>query len=332
LFEDKYKSLNYSEWYKNECLLRTLYEHSHNIFNSYENKEFTDPRDDSIEAELIRSFNSFLESCNGFTIKKQKSIETIKIRNLDVQILTYLYNGNIRGEPPSTITSFTEYEKRFRHDFELYCNYTLSVIEVFEIVSSSTKEINRTELQDDYNAFVRIMREYGIVEYHQFREHFDIYTESSEKNTLRDYRRDDLSEMSKIVEMGIESLINSIPTYIQKNVSKLYTRKDLTTGPNQSKFYDYFIRKNNVRLNSHGFIRLSNKEIVLESKNVNQLKKYFQCTEENKENAISVFYLNIEQEFKLEKSQIISIDSPETLKDSLILFYKELAKYINNGE
>lgn len=80
-------------------------------------------------------------------------------------------------------------------------------------------------------------------------------------------------------------------------------------------------------MNSHGFIRLSNKEIVLESRNVNHLKKYFQQIEENKENSISVFYLNTEQKFKLEKSQIIITDSPETLKDSLIFFAKIIKIY-----
>jgi hypothetical protein len=71
---------------------------------------------------------------------------------------------------------------------------------------------------------------------------------------------------------------------------------------------------------------------VLESKNRNELKKYFQCTEKNEEDGIYVFYVNIKQEFKLEKFYIIGTDSPGILKDSLIAFYNELAEYINDVE
>lgn len=330
LFEDRYKSLHYSEWYKNEYLLRTLYEHSHNIFNSYENKEFIDPRDDSIEAELIRDFNSYLDSCGGFTLKQ--NIETTKIRNLDIQISIYSYNGSIRGEPPLTITSFTEYEKRFRHDFERYCNYLLSIIEAFEKVSYSNKEIKRLELQEDYNKFVREIRDHNITEYRQFQEHYKIYTESGKENTLRKYRRDNLSEMSKDIEMGIESLINSLPTYIEKNVSKLYQRKDSITGTNHSRFYNYLINMHNIHLTSHGFIQLLDKEIVLESKNRKELKKYFQCVEKSRKDGIYVFYLNVEQEFKLVNFDIIETDSPDILKDSLITFYNELTEQIQDFE
>lgn len=273
LFEDKYKSLNYSEWYKNECLLRTLYEHSHNIFNSYQNNEFTDPRDDSIEAELIRDFNSFLDSCGGFTFKQR--IETIKIRNLDVQVSMYSYNGSIREEPPLTITSFTEYEKRFIHDFERYCNYALSIVEAFEKVSHNSKEIDREKLKENYNLFARKMREYGIVEYNQFIEHSKIYAEPSERNTLRKYRRDDLSEMSNNIEMGIEALINSLPMSIEKNVSKLCPRNDLIIGRQHSKFYEHLIKTRSTRLNSHGCIKILDKEIILENKNVDVLKNIF---------------------------------------------------------
>lgn len=330
LFEERYKSLNYSEWYKNECLLRALYEHSHNIFNSYENKEFIDPKDDSIESELIRDFNSFLDSCGGFTLKQ--NIETKKIRNLNVQILMYSYNGSIKGEPPLTINSFTEYEKRFRHNFERYCGYVLAIIETFEKVSHSNKEVNRAELQENYNKFMRKIREHNITEYYQFQEHYKIYVESGEENTLRKYRRDNLSDMSKNIEIGIESLMNSLPTHIEKNVSKLYQKTDLITGKNQSKFYNYLIDTHNIRLTSQGLIQLSDKEIVLESKNMNELKKYFQCTGKNEEDGIYVFYVNIKQEFKLEKCYIIETGSPEILKGSLITFYNELAEYINDIE
>lgn len=330
LFEDKYKSLNFSKWYQNECLLRALYDHSHNIFKSYQNSEFTDPRDDSIEAELIRDFNSFFDSCGGFTFKQ--NVETIKIRNLDIQISTYSYNGSIRGEPPLTITSFTEYEKRFRHDFERYCDYALSIIEVFEEISHSNKEVNRVELREDCNLFVRKMREHGIIEYNQFIEHSKIYAESSERNTLRKYRRDDLSEMSKNIEIGIEALINSLPMSIEKNVSKLYPKNDLIIGKQHSKFYAHLIRTHNIRLNSHGCIKILNKEVILENKNVDVAKKYFQCMEKCTENGIYIFYLNVEEEFKLEKSQIISTDSPDILKNSLASSCNELIEYINSFE
>lgn len=52
------------------------------------------------------------------------------------------------------------------------------------------------------------------------------------------------------------------------------------------------------------------------------------CTE----NGIYIFYLNVKEEFKLEKSQIISTDSPDILKDSLASFCNELIEYIKGVE
>ena len=82
---------------------------------------FEDLKDDSVDSQMTRDFNGFLESLGALRMEKET---TIQLRGINVPIRTYWYSGDIPTEPPMHLSEATEFEKRYIYNFELFLKYS----------------------------------------------------------------------------------------------------------------------------------------------------------------------------------------------------------------
>ncbi|MCO5384286.1 MAG: KAP family NTPase [Methanosarcina barkeri] len=338
LFEEKYMSPSHSKWGENEELIREIYNHSYKIFTSYSQTEFKDPGGDSLKSELIRDFNSLLERCGAFSTLQEESIE---IKNLPIKIVTYKYEGSIPEEPPSRLSSFTEYEKRFWYFFELYCDYLISVINAFE-VTSGHKELNKEFCLTEPNIITQQVRKLGISEFNEFNQYYKVYMEGVTRKNLEKYRRDDMETMNKNIENAITVLFNTqIPRALVKGIKEKYNNYNLDTRTQSSKFLRQYNQKSNTEpnyrsflqeLNNFSFILLpKDKELLIGIDRKGVVKNFFSLEDDgNPENKISVFEIYTNKELPRTQMKFIKIDSPTNLKETIAKFLENIKEYMNN--
>lgn len=338
LFEEKYMSPSHSKWSENEELIREIYNHSYQIFTSYPQTEFKDPSDDSLKSEIIRDFNSLLERCGAFSTLDETSI---KVGKLPINIVRYKYEGSIPEEPPSHLSSFTEYEKRFLYFFELYCDYLISIINAFE-VTSGQEELNREHYFQEPNIITQKARRLGIAEFNEFNQYYTLYKYGKTNNSLDKCRRDDIEIMNKNIENAIKILFDTqIPHALVRGIKERYKKYNIETRTQSSKFLKHYNQKSNKNigypacinnLDSFSFIGLpKDKEILIGIDRKDIVRKLVNFQNENQyENKIYIFEINTNNEPSICYTTFIETDSPADLKDTMVKFLENIKEYIND--
>ncbi|MHC1757066.1 MAG: ATP-binding protein [Methanosarcina sp.] len=334
LFEEKYMSTNPLKWSENELLQREIYNHAYKIYNSHLLTEFEDPYDDSLKSELIRDFNSLLERCGAFSTLPPQPINN---GNYTKYVKKYKYEGSIPKEPPISLSYFTEYEKRFMNSFERYCNYVISLINAFEVMSNQ-EELDEKLCFKQLNLIPRRIRKFSITEFNEFPQYLKIYNNGIEKNNLEMYHREEIEKMTTNMKLAIEALFTKIPKSLVYILQKEY---DLGNKMYNSKFVKYLYGELNKdpiynsiiqELNNFSYIELPNDmEIFIGIDKKNMLKNFIDPANDRfNENEILIAEINLNNGLFSKNLKIIETDSPKNLKETLANFLENIKEYMNN--
>lgn len=337
LFEEKYMSLNPLKWSENEELQREIYKHAHRIYESLPQTEFVDPEDNLLKSKLIRDFNSFLARCGAF---KASQSNNKNVYGSGVNVEKYIYEGSIPKEPPSSLSSFTEYEQKFMKLFKRYCEYFISILNSFEVMSDNEEVDLETFFKEPRN-IIRKLRKYGISEFNGFDEHFKVFEEGIKNDSIMTQDREKIEKMTINVKNAIDVLFAKIPNALVYKINDEYKEYGLNNSNHVSKYLAYLYKnfgkdsKYNSKiqqLNTFSFIAFpKDKEIFIGIDKKSLLKNLISRKDDgNHESEILIIEINTDNEIPIEVSNNIETDSPRNLKETLIDFLESIKEYVNS--
>jgi Cdc6-like AAA superfamily ATPase len=337
LFEEKYMFRNPLKWSENEKLQREIYKHADKIYNSHQLTEFEDPEDDSLKSELIKEFNSLLVRYGAFSTLQPRSKD---MRGSTKIIAKYKYEGSIPTEPPSSLSSFTEYETKFMRIFKRYCSYVISIINAFEVMRD-LEELDEKLFFTDPSIIPKKIRNFGISEFNDFSNYLKLYNSGIEKNSLERYNREELEKMTENVRIAIKALFTKIPNALVNEIRNEYKEQNLNNSMQSSKFLKDLYQKLNedpiydsiiqqlFKFSSIAFP--CDKEIFIGIDEKNVLKNFISPENNgNYENEILIIEIDISDESWRGNLKIIEIDSPRNLKETIINFLQIVKVYMSN--
>lgn len=336
LFEERYMSRNPLKWSENEILQREIYKHAYKVYNSNPLTEFEDLDDDSLESDLIKDFNSLLMRCGAFSTLQPKYKD---MRGLTRSIARYKYEGSIPEEPPSRLSYLTAYEKRFIKIFLWYCHYVISLISAFEVVSNQEK-LDKELCFEQPDIIPQRMRKFGVTEFNEFSQYLKVYNDGVEKNNLEAYNREELEEMTTNLKLAIEVLVSKIPNSSVNIIKKEYKEYNLNSSKQTSKFLKYLYENLNQdpmynsiiqELHNFSFLALPNDKEIFIGIDKKDVVKNFINPNKNGTHESDILILEIDlNDFSKKCFRTIKTNSPEGLSKTLVSFFEDIHKYMNN--
>lgn len=222
LFEEQYMSLNQTKWFENESMLREIFEHAHMIDSSYSGELFTDPTEGYTSSEMIRDFNGLLYKIDAFNIQTETPQP---IKGVQVTTRTYQYTGGIPSNVPNQLDKRMEYEEKFIQEFERYCDFIISLNDVFIEITSKVK-LSRNDLFNTPDNYVNQINNWGFDALSQFNDKLPLYKNISNP-TLYVHRREEINEKSIQIENHTNTLLNNLPTIVANMLIGLYPQPNL---------------------------------------------------------------------------------------------------------
>lgn len=332
LFEEKYMSLRYTNWHKNEILFRTLHEHANTIFSSYSMNTFRDPEGPSIEDELIRIFNRLLERLGAFKITKE---DQKNIKGLNTQIRQYQYFGNIPRDPPDHLDTKTEFELRFINIYEKYAKFIHALINVKRKIEGKN-EIIEIEFFKDPIKFVTELNEWGFNFANTLSPYLLIYQKLKNEKPPYEYKLEFIESNSNKIENQNLTFGKNFRNTLTQCITRLYKEMNLQSSSlrgNVNLFKEpveqireaFFNINHNVIFNQ----KLTRQILIVENQ-VKNLKKFKNVIENNFQTHRIISIVDTKtRATNINGHYIISIEAPEKLEGSTTNFFKDMATFLS---
>jgi len=332
LFEDKYMSLEHSKWKENEELLRAVFKHAENIYNSFSGTLFSDPDGEETKYELIRAFNNLLYRYGAFSIKQGNPKN---IRGIEVQIRTYTYLGHIPTTPPDSLQDLTEYERRFVESFENWVHYLLALYNAFKQAKGENK-ITDEEFFKNPDTVLNALSswEYDIS---VFKNYLKIYNDIKESESSENlYKREQVEKFNTEIQSYLNKLKNYhlhntiIPNQISQlysnlSVQKLQENSELFSGP-ASKIREDLLKFNPTVV----FSEKSNRQILFIYDNLEEIERIGNALKDNIWTHRIVMITPTKIDKEIEGLHVVCVDNPQKFQEDLIRLYKELKKFLSS--
>jgi len=335
IFEEKYISVRFKEWKENEMLLRQLFEHAHYVFNLSPNATIDDLADETINAEIIRVFNSLLHRLGAFKITKE---EKKMIRGFQTPIRTYQYLGEIPKEPPDKLDELTEFEQRYIQVFENYRDFLLPLF-------NAKRKIRSEELIDS-NAFTlapdNYSQELKSWNYHAStinKENLEIYNTLTNRKPPFEYRRENLEAKTNQIIGQYDTTFKNFNNTLAQGIVKTYSGyglrvlllqndKRLLSG-DLGDLKRKFVNANPIMISNSDYTRQ-----ILITHNQQELIEEFKDFIDEKSDQFKIISILKEnsKKFKIHGASIISFESPVHLNASMIELFDLLPQFFEKSE
>ena len=338
LFEKNYLQ---SEFIQNEVLLKELFEYASLIYSSYPGDIFEDPPDElnssemkRISSKMIRDFNTLLVSLKAFNLQGTPKEEK---RGVNVSISKYQYIGNIPIEQCGEIL------ERYEHGYE----YKNMFVKKFEIIGDYILELNNAHINSRHHnktevsksifrkhpiTYLRNIDKWGFTVSNLFLKHFKIYNDIMDQK--RDmYIKEDIEEMTVSIEKQTNTLLTNLPKIVGHMLMSLHKNLDpqFQLFQEETSLFNIFLDPIHNPLiitfrhkPSHQIL-LINDNIDLIQQNKNEIKKNYET------HRIFCFTdSSIDTTIKDKEAGLhfINVESPEKLRESIIVSFKDIKKFL----
>jgi len=329
LFESKYINPNPSKWLENESILRKLFEHAHNIYSSYSGYQITDPDKDRVEDEAIRYFNEFLYRHGAFNVQNETSVN---IRGVAVPIRTYQYMGTIPSEIPDKIDELAEFEKRFINNFENYAKYILALINAFRIAQKQ-EELTEGQFWREPVKYVQQIKNWGFDTLSQFNANYPVYLNLVSRKPPYPYKREDIENRTKQIENHTNTMLQNLPNITSRMLVSLNAHMNLQIQHLQQNNSLFSGSANQIRNALNNFNPLvifkpdlSRQIIII----YNQLSAVLSVKSKIKDNSKThrIVCFSPKKERSSEGLHILYTKDPESLKEELVVLFKDLNEFL----
>lgn len=335
IFEEKYISARFNEWKENEMLLRQLFKHAHYVFNLSPNQPVNDPSGETINAEIIRDFNSLLHRLGAFRILKE---EKKTIRGFQTPIRDFQYIGKIPKEPPDKLDQLTEFEQRYSEVFENFYNFLLPLY-------NAKRKIKGVELievdifKSSPYKFSQELGEWGYTPSLINEENFVIYNTLKNDKPPFKFRRENLEAKTNQILGQYDALFNNFHTTLSQSILKIYlgyNLKNIQLQRDKKIFAGTLEELRRQFVNFNPYVISNNdysRQILITHNHIEEIEKFKEIIEENSEQykIISIIKEN-KRKIKIRGLSIITFESAESLNNSLIELFDILPKFLETPE
>jgi len=330
IFEEKYLLRIPSRWHENENILRNLFIHVDTILCNYSGYQFGDSPQDSTLASATRDLDSFLFRFGALNIISETPQN---IRGLSVPIRTYQYLGVIPSDPPLRLDELSEIEKRFKVEFEKYCEYIISINNIL-LNRLKQSELRFEDFLSNRNVYLSKINSWGVDVTSQFNSNFPIYNNLTSTRPPSLYKREDIEARTKQLSSHINGLLSVIYVILAQIIRENYSSLNLQVqqfrqNPNLFSGSAAQIR-NALQSNGHFVVFKSDysRQIVVVQNQVSVLKDIKKIIEDNAEtHALAVIVTAVEN-LGIKGVFQVESETSEKLFNSAKLFLDYLDKFL----
>jgi Cdc6-like AAA superfamily ATPase len=332
LFEDKYMSDSFLKWDENERILRRLFTHCKNIYNAYSGSEIQDVAEDVIEVSAIRDLNGLLYRLGTFNILNETQ-QTI--RGLNVPIRTYQYLGSLPTDPPSRLDEPSEIEKRFITEFERYCNFIISLNNVFR-TQQNVEDINLEEFLKNPTPYVQQINDWEFDAISLFNTQHPVYNNLITQKPPYPYRRENIEQRTNQISTHINTLQSRLPIMLSKMLVILHQHlnlqfQNLQQNGNLFSGSAQQIRTQFQQINPVVVFKLDlSKQILLINNQIDPIKQLSRAISDNSKTHRVITFIPQKEDLSIEGLLQIEHNSPEVLFSSASEVLSEINQFLRD--